>query len=233
MRIRATIAAGVGAIVGATLLWPSEAHAQQTTLPFVERDKNWDLVSNVMMSLGVASVTLTPRVYYSSPDATVGWKARWHISSLAPVMSMVGLTLLVDGPFHDAIKGTRPECTVDETTVDLPGSGCESFGMPSTQSFAAWGAFGGGLGIFLVDTFKYSSGEFHGGSFVGDVAIPFGAALMTSVGRGLNGSGFGHESVEQIIGGAVPGLIIGGALGLAYSFLQEPNCGYGDTLFCW
>ncbi|MCC6527715.1 MAG: hypothetical protein IT373_34030 [Polyangiaceae bacterium] len=187
----------------------------------------------MMMGVGVASVTLMPRIYYASPDATVGWKARWHISSLAPVMSMVGLTLLADGPLRNAIKAPRPDCTVDMTTAQLPGSGCESFGMLSTQSFASWGAFGGGLGIFLVDTLKYSNGEFHGGAFVGNVAVPFAAAIMTSVGRGLDGSGVAHESPEQIIGGVVPGMLLGGVLGLAYSFLQEPNCGYGDTLFCW
>lgn len=233
MRIRASIAVAVAVVGGAVALAPKEAHAQEVTLPFVERDGNWNTVSNAMMMVGFASVALMPRIYYSSPDATVGWKGRWHVSSLAPTMSMVGLTLLVDGPIRDAIKAPRPGCTVDQTTADLPGSGCESFGMLSTQSFASWGSFGGGLGIFLVDTLKYSNGEFHAGSFVGNVAVPFATALVGSVARGLDGSGTGHESPEQIVAGAIPGMILGGVLGLVYSYAQEPNCGYGDTLFCW
>ena len=73
-----------------------EANAQSISIPpTVKRDANWQTVSNVTLALGVASVALMPRVYYSSPDATVGWKGRWHFSSLAPAMTLTGLTLLV------------------------------------------------------------------------------------------------------------------------------------------
>jgi len=33
--------------------------------------------------------------------------------------------------------------------------------------------------------------------------------------------------------GAIPGLITCAALGLVYSFMQEPDCGYGGYLVCW
>jgi len=229
-----SVAAGV--LVAASVVATNgvaQAQTQGGIPPIVERDANWDTVSNVSMGLGVASVTLMPRVYYSSPDATVGWKARWHFSSLAPVMSMVGTTLLVDQPIKDAIQSTRPDCSVDQTLARLEDSGCETFGGPSTHAFASWGAFGYGTAVFLVDTLRYSDGEFHAGSFVGNMLFPFSAAIMTSVARAQGGAGIQHESTGQIIAGTLPGLGVGALLGLGYSMLQEPDCGYGGFVFCW
>jgi len=229
-----SVAAGI--LVASTVIaFGGEASAQTQggIPPIVERDANWDTVSNVSLGLGVASVALMPRVYYSSPDATVGWKARWHFSSLAPVMSMVGTTLLVDQPIKEAIQSTRPECSVDQTLARLEDSGCETFGGPSAHAFASWGAFGYGTTVFLVDTLKYSDGEFNGGAFVGNMVFPFAAAIMTSVARGQGGAGVQHESTGQIVAGTLPGLGIGALLGLGYSMLQEPDCGYGGFVFCW
>ncbi|HEY4118419.1 MAG TPA: hypothetical protein VGM56_11215, partial [Byssovorax sp.] len=82
MRIRATIvAAGVLAGLSAMALAPREASAQSLTIPpIVTTDSTWGTVSNITMVIGVTTVTLMPRVYYNDPEATVGWKARWHIS---------------------------------------------------------------------------------------------------------------------------------------------------------
>jgi hypothetical protein len=214
-----------------TCLDEGTAHAQIPQI--VERDPNWEIVGNVSMGIGLGSVIVMPRVYYSSPVATVGWKARWHISALAPIMSMTGLALLLDGPIKTAIQKPKDGCTVEQTLAKLPDSGCESFGMPSTHAFASWGATGAGLGIFLMDTIKWSNGHFHVGSFIGNVAVPFTASIMTSVSRSADGSGLGFEDTPQVVLGAVPGVIIGAALGLSYAYLQEPDCGYGNYLICW
>lgn len=236
MRITKTVvAAGLSLCAGVAtvLVAPGEA-AAQVIPPTAERDENWGVVSDVTMTLGASTVFLMPRVYYSSPAATVGWKARWHFSALAPAMSLTALTLLVDGPIKSAIESPRPGCTVDETIVAFPDSNCESFGGPSTHAFASWGATGAGLGIFLVDTIKYSDGRFHGGSFVGNVAVPLTASVVTSIARGVEpGSTQGYESGGQIVAGAVPGFLTGVALGVAYSLFQPPNCGYGNAIFCW
>ena len=159
------------------------------------------------------------------------------VSVLAPAMTLVGATLLVDGPIREAIESSKVGCTLDQTlgaTPFLPpDSGCETFGGPSTHAFAAWSAFGAGTTIFLVDTFKYSDFEFHGGSFVGNVIVPLGGAILTSVARSADGSGIGPESTGQVVAGALPGLGVGALLGLGYAFLQEPDCGYGGYLICW
>lgn len=230
MRLK-TVAASMVAGALALSLVPQDANAQ--IAPIVERDPNWDTVSQVSMLTGVASVALMPRVYYSSPDATVGWKARWHVSSLASTMTMVGLTLLVDGPIRGAIQQPKVGCTVDQTLIFAEDSGCESFGMPSTHAFASWGATGVGSGIFLVDTFEHSDGRFSVPSFIGNVGLPLTASIMTSVSRSADGRGRGPESTEQVVAGAIPGFAVGLLVGVGYAFLQEPDCGYGGALFCW
>ncbi|MFT3776072.1 MAG: hypothetical protein QM820_62815 [Minicystis sp.] len=237
MRIRETIvAAGFLSIFGGVLLAPREAAAQTVVPPIAPRDGTWGTVSNVTMIVGAGIVTLMPRVYYNDPEATVGWKGRWHFSMLAPALSMTALTLLMDGPIRGAIKGTRPGCTSDQTAAGLAGSGCESYGMVSTQSYASWGATGAGTTIFLVDTFKYSGGRFNAGGFVGNVAVPLVLSVFTSAARAADPGGstiYPHETVPQIALGAVTGFATGALLGLAYTFFQRPNCGYGNNLVCW
>ena len=56
---------------------------------------------------------------------------------------------------------------------------------------------------------------------------------MTSVARAQGGAGVQQESAGQIVAGTLPGLGIGALLGLGYSMLQEPDCGYGGFVFCW
>lgn len=240
MRIRETIvAAGFLSIFGGVLLTPREA-AAQTVPPIAPRDGTWGTVSNVTMVIGAGIVTLMPRVYYNDPEATVGWKGRWHFSTIAPVLSMTALTLLMDGPVRNGIKGTRPGCTADQTAARLSGSQCESYGMMSTQSYASWGATGMGTGIFLVDTIRYSQGKFNAGGFVGNIAVPLVLSVLTSVGRGITvgtdsfgRSNMAYESPEQVALGAVTGFASGALIGLAYSLFQRPNCGYGNSFVCW
>lgn len=247
MRKRATIVAAAlaSAVSAAVLLAPREAAAQTgipPVQPLVERDPVWGPMSNITMVVGASLVFLMPRVYYNDPEATVGWKARWHVSQLAPAMSLTALTLLMDGPIRDAVKNTRPGCTPEETLARLDGSGCETWGGPSTQAFGAWSATGAGIGIFLVDTFKYSDGRFHLGSFIGNVAAPLTLSIVTSVGRSIDPgttstapNGF-HEYEnwgQNLLAGGLPGLLSGAVIGVGYALLQRPNCGYGNNVICW
>jgi hypothetical protein len=106
--------------------------------------------------------------------------------------------------------------------------------MPSAHSFAAWSATGAGVGIWVIDTFVHSEGEFHAGSFIGNAIVPLTASVFTSVARGVEpGDAAPYEDAAQIGVGVAAGVITGFLSGLAYSLLQEPNCGYGNHLICW
>src|SRR5690606_23498312 len=86
MRTRQTIVtAGLLCAALAAFLAPREAAAQAIP-PAAPRDENWEAVSQISMITGALSVTLMPRVYYNDPEATVGWKGRWHVSQLAPAL---------------------------------------------------------------------------------------------------------------------------------------------------
>ena len=231
MRIREMIVAAGLCSMAAGLLTEGEAFAQNVP-PTPQRDKNWDLVSNLTMVLGASVVTLTPRIYYNDPEATVGWKGRWHVSVLAPAMTMTALTLLVDIPIRGAVASTRPGCGVDQTLFPL--TNCASFGGPSTQAYASWGATGAGTGIFLVDTLKYSDRNFSVPSFLLNVILPLSLSVVTSVGRGVEpGTALAFESPGQIVAGALTGFASGLIVGGAYAFLQRPACPYGNSIVCW
>jgi hypothetical protein len=218
--------------ITAATLAPREAAAQSAP-PVVQRDKNWDIVSNVTMVAGVSIVSLMPRVYFNDPEATVGWKGRWHISALAPIMTMTALTLMIDIPIKNAIKTPRPGCGTDTTVFPL--TECASFGAPSTQSYAAWGATGAGLGIFLVDTVKWSDGRFNVPYFIGDVALPLTLSIFSSVSRSVapGATTQPHEDPGAIVAGALTGFASGLIVGGAYALLQKPSCGFGNNIFCW
>lgn len=225
------VAASCLTVAACLLLAPREAAAQ---VPSVQRDSTWGTVSDVSLVIGTASVFLMPRVYYSDPEATIGWKGRWHVSMLAPALTMAMTTVLVEVPIKDAAEGPRPGCTVDQTIASVSGSGCETFGGPSTHMYASWGATGTGLGIFLVDTFRYSSGRFNVGGFIGNVGVPLTASVFTTIGRAVAPEGTqAYEDAGQIFAGALPGFFIGLGVGAAYAALQRPNCGYGNAIFCW
>ena len=242
MRFSHTIVAASLTAIAATLAFEQPAAAQGTSQvpPLAPRDAGWGMVSDIAMTISVLSPTLTPRVYYSDPTATVGWKGRWHFSVLAPAATMFGLAVLVDGPIKQAAKGPRPGCTQADTDNGGAGSGCETWGGPSTHMFATYGGFGAGTTIFLVDTFKYSDGRFNAPAFIGNVALPFTAAVFGTIGRALESGTdqFGtplraYEDPGQIAAGAISGMLTGALVGLGYAMLQRPSCGYGDSIFCW
>ena len=235
-------------IVSAALLTSVEAEAQEVP-PIAYRDtQGWGLVSDISLALGAATVTLMPRVYYNDPSATVGWKGRWHVSVLAPAMTMFAATVLVELPIKNGLESVRPGCTVEDTIVSAPGSNCETFGGPSTHAFASWGETGMGTGIFLVDTLKHSDKRFNVPGFIGNVAFPLVASVFTTIGRGIDldeadlrddqGNRITvevepFESGGQILAGALPGFFTGLTLGVTYALLQRPGCGYGNAIFCW
>jgi hypothetical protein len=163
-----------------------------------ERDETWDTVTLVTALSSFGIELLMPRVFYSSPEVTVGWKARWHVSTLAPSMTMAALALLNETHLKDAFESARPGCE------DLdPGSpGCETFGMFSTHTFTSFSALGQGAAVFIFDTTKYSDGRFNGGSLVGHVVLPLVLSTVTAVGR----SAGDWETGGQVIASAATGL---------------------------
>lgn len=209
------------ALILAVFLYSGAAVAQESSA----RDAGWGDASTVTAIAAGAGALLMPRVYYSSPEATVGWKARWHVSVLAPVMTQATLALANETSFKGAFADPRPGCTATG-----PGrTNCETFGLFSTQSYAATAALGQGAAIFLVDTLKYSGGRFHFGSFAGHVLFPLVMSGVTVGGR-LAGN---HESAGQVFGSLGVGILSGALMGVMYSFMQEPECGYSGNLICW
>ncbi|NUO48232.1 MAG: hypothetical protein HOV80_05165 [Polyangiaceae bacterium] len=221
----------VGALAAALagVAYPREAHAQAIP-PAAERDQNWEAVSTVSMLIGVGTVTLMPRIYYNDPEATVGWKARYHVSQLGVAAALTSATILVDGPIKNLAEGTRPDCTPEETEIRADGSNCESYGMPSTHSFAAWSAHGAGLAIWIIDAWVYSE-RVYVGSLIPNVVVSGVAATLTSIARGVGTEPY--EDPAQIGVGVAAGMITGFLVGLPYALLQEPNCGYGNNVICW
>jgi hypothetical protein len=215
-----------GALAGAVglsvALLVTPAAAQQAP---PERSEGWDQATTIMALSAMGVQLLMPRAFYSDPEVTVGWKARWHASVLAPSMTLATLALFNEQVLKDALAGYRPGC--DELTQGR--LSCTSYGMLSTQSFAAFSSFGQGLGIFLVDTFKWSDGRFNFGSFTGNIAVPAVLSVITAVGRTAGD----WETPGQAWGSAGIGLAVGLGLGALYGFAQRPECGYTGSLICW
>jgi hypothetical protein len=168
---------------------------------------------------------LMPRVFYSDPDVTSGWKARWHLSALVPVMTSTALAFFNETTLKDAFSAFRPGCS--DATQGQPG--CTSYGFLSTQSFVAGSALGQGAAVFLVDTLRWSGGQVNAGSLVGEVIVPLVLAPITVIGRTAGD----WESGGQAWGSAAIGLGVGLGLGLLYASLQRPECGYTGNLICW
>ena len=101
--------------------------------------------------------------------------------------------------------------------------------MMSTHSFAAGASLGHGLGVFFVDTFKWSGSRVNGGSIVGNIIVPLALGTVTVVGRGAGN----WETGGQIAAGTLAGLAFGALSGVAYSWLQRPECGYTGDIICW
>lgn len=190
-----------------------------------ERDKNWKAVSNVGLIGAAATQLVMPRVFYSDPEATVGWKARWHVSVLAPVMTLAGLAVLNEYSLKDGFEDPRPGCN-DE---NKGGRNCETYGMMSTHSLGAFSALGHGGAVFLFDTINSSGGRFNTGSFVGNIGLPLVFATFTAIGRGVGD----YETTGQVLAGGGVGLASGFLMGMTYALMQRPACGYSGSLICW
>lgn len=216
--------AGVGVAV-ALVMASSSAHAQSMPQTPPERSASWNSATKIMALSSAGLVMIMPRVFYSDPEVTAGWKARWHLSVLAPTMTLAAFTLLNEVSLKGSIASFRPGC--DELNQGMPG--CESYGMFSSPSFLAFSSFGQGTGIFLVDTLKWSGGRFNGGAFAGDVAVPLILSVITAIGRGSGN----WETGGQVWGSAGVGLGAGLGMGLLYAALQRPECGYSGGMICW
>ncbi len=212
----------VGLAFGSCAALVSFSAAAQTA---PERSEGWSTATNVMTLSALGIELVFPRVFYSDPEVVVGWKARWHVSVLAPTMTIATVALFNEQSLKKEIGGYRPGC--GETTQGGPG--CTSYGMLSTQSFAASAAFGQGLGTFVVDTLKWSGGQFNFGAFAANSAIPGILAIITTAGRGAGN----WETPAQAWSSAGIGLLTGFGLGALYATMQRPECGYTGNLICW
>jgi hypothetical protein len=198
-----------------------QAHAQQSP----SRDDNWKTVSTVSLIIGAGTELVMPRFFYSDPEATVGWKSRWHVSVLASAMTLTSLAVLNEYGLKDEFKGYRPGCS-----AKLEGSSaCHTYGMLSTHAFGSFAALGQGGAVFLFDTLKWSDGRFNAGGFVGHVAVPLVASVFTAIGRDAGN----FETTKQVLAGAGVGLVSGFLTGAAYALMQRPECGYTGSLICW
>ena len=216
--------AGSATLVVATLVSSPASAQDKITIP-PQRSEAWNDATSVLAVSSLGFQLIFPRIFYADPEVTAGWKGRWHISALAPVMTLATLTLINEHHLKSSFASPRPGC--DDTNAHLPE--CSSYGMFSSQSFAAFSALGHGTGVFLGDTMKWSDGRFNGGAFAGEVAVPFVLAVLTAVGR-TSGE---WESGGQVWATAGVGAGIGLASGLLYSLSQRPECGYTGSLICW
>ena len=168
----------LAAFLAVTACGTKDASAQAGPPPL--RDRTWKNVTGVAVIVGGATQLLMPRIFYPEPEVTVGWKARWHISVLAPVMTLTSLALINEYQLKSAVKGFRPNC--DDQNQGLV-EGCTDYGAPSTHTFAAFSALGHGLGVFIVDTTKWSDGRVNIFSVIGNIGVPLITSVITYVGR--------------------------------------------------
>lgn len=190
-----------------------------------DRSDAWKTVTAITMVAGVATTSFMPRVFYADPETTAGWKARWHVSVLAPTLANVTLAFLNENALKDAIGGHRPGC--DDTNQ---GRGrCQDYGTLSSHAFLALSAFGQGTATFFTDTLKWSNGQFNVGAFVGNVAFPLVFAGVTSIGRAAGN----WETGGSVLVSSGVGLVTGALTGFTYAMLQRPECGYTGSLVCW
>jgi hypothetical protein len=216
---------GLSLIVGGTLLVsPKAAHAQD--VPDRHRSEGWKTATNIMTLSSLGVELLMPRVFYSDPAVTAGWKARWHASVLAPSMTLITLGLVNEQFLKDSFKGNRPGCHEGNHGF-VPE--CNDYAMLSTHSYLVGSALGQGLGTFLVDTIKWSDGRLNGGSLAMNVGVPAALGVITTVGRTAGN----WETGGQAWGSAGIGMLVGLGMGALYAAAQRPECGYGGDLICW
>jgi hypothetical protein len=185
------------------------------------RDATWNTATNALAVSSLAVEALVPRVFFSDPEVTAGWKARWHVSALAPLMLLSTLSLANEVSLKGAFASPRPDC---------PSTGpCDGYGLLSTPSFAAASALGYGVSVFVVDTVRWSAGNVGVGGLLGEVVLPLVLAPITIIGR-TSGN---WETGGQAWGSGAVGLVSGLVTGFVYATLQRPECGYTGNLICW
>jgi hypothetical protein len=211
------------AIALAVTMWSSLGRAQAAN-PDAQRSTSWGTVTSITAVGAMATQVFMPRIFFSDPETTVGWKARFHVSVLAPTLTLTTLTLLNEFALKSAIGANRPGCGGSPACPD-PGS----YETLSSHSFAAFSAFGQGTAIFLVDTIKWSDGRLNGGSLVGNVVLPVILAAVTAIGRGAGN----WEDTGSILLSSGVGLAFGAVTGLTYALMARPECGYTGNLICW
>ncbi len=190
------------------------------------RNGTWQAVSTVTAVAALGSQLVMPRIFYSDPETTVGWKGRWHVSALAPLMTTAAIVLLNEVALKDAVGAFRPGCDDANQNIDPH---CHDFQTLSSHAFAGFSALGHGAAVFFVDTSKWSGGRFNGAAFAGDVGMPLVLAAVTSIGRSA-----GHwEGTGNVVASSAAGLGVGVLLGLTYAMMQRPECGYTGELICW
>jgi hypothetical protein len=201
---------------------PSVASAQAAP---PERSDGWATASTVTAGIAIGTELLMPRIFFADPESTAGWKGRWHVSMLASAMTLTSAALFNEAVLKDALEVRRPGCEEAFLGTDA----CRNYASLSTHAFAASSALGQGTAVFLVDTLKWSDGNFSAGSFVGHIGVPLVFAGLTSVGR-VAGE---WESGGTVLASTLAGLATGALTGLTYSLLQRPECPYGQAVICW
>ena len=189
------------------------------------RDRTW---GGVTAATAVAAVTVglaMPRMFYAGAEVTGGFHARWHVSQLAPVMTIATLAFVNENFLKAKVAGPRPGC--DDTNAGGPG--CTDFGAPSTHAFVAGSTLGHGLAVFFIDTTKWSDGNVSGASVVGNILVPLILGGFTLGGRAQGN----FETGGQLAAGATVGLGVGILTGLVYSTMAKPECGYLGGVICW
>jgi hypothetical protein len=211
------------AALALTTSMTAPARAQVTVPP--TRSDAWNDATTIMALSALGLELVMPRVFYADPEVTAGWKARWHVSQLAPIMTLAVLTLVNEHHLKKSFESRLPGCD-DSNANDYR---CQGYGMFSSQSLLAFSALGQGTGVFLGDTFKWSDGRINAGALTGEVGIPLVLAIITAVGR-TSGD---LESGGQVWTSAGVGTLVGLGTGVMYSLMQRPECGYTGSLLCW
>jgi hypothetical protein len=210
----------------AVSVWSWAASAQVATNSDAQRSVPWQTVTSITAVSAMATQVFMPRVFYADPETTVGWKARFHVSVLAPTLTLTSLTLLNEYALKGEFGGKRPGCGDSAAT---PCTDSDPYGTLSSHSFAAFSALGHGTAVFLVDTIKWSDGKLNAGSLMGDVVVPVILAVVTAVGR----SAGNWEPTGSVVLSSGVGLAFGALTGMTYALLARPECGYTGDLICW
>ena len=221
---RSSIGIAVTLFTAATLAG-ADAHADPPTPP-PSRSDGWNQATNILAFTSVATQVLMPRVFFSDPEVTAGWKARWHVSVLAPAMTLTALAFFNEVQLKNSIGGAQPGCGTARTregraarpTASCPRSPSSPARLSDRASASFWSTPSSGA---TAKSTRAPSSAKSGYRSSWRPSPP-------SVGRRATGKTAGN------LGEAQPsGSLQGWGLGLLYASLQRPECGYTGNLICW